>query len=88
MTTIRALLDELAGKLDVASIEDSRKEARLLVQHVTGLDVAQIIGDPDQSLASDDIRQIRDLTTRRSASEPLALITGVKEFWRDRKSVV
>jgi release factor glutamine methyltransferase len=81
VTTIRQLLDELSGQLIAADIENPRKEARLLVQHVTGLEVAQIIGDPDQSLGADDIRRIRDLTTRRSASEPLALITGVKEFW-------
>ena len=81
MTTIGALLDELSGLLADADIDAPRKEARLIVQHVTGLDTARIIGDPDKNLGKDDIRQIRDLAARRSRSEPLAQITGAKEFW-------
>ncbi len=81
MTTIDALLGGQSAILAAAGIEAPRKEARLIAQHVTGMDTTRIVADPGQALAEGDVLQIKRLVARRAKSEPLALITGTKEFW-------
>ena len=77
--SVREVLAEGAGQLRGAGIDSARLDARVLL--VKALDVA-----PDQVFARDRLsveegRRFSQFIARRAAREPLAYITGTKEFW-------
>jgi release factor glutamine methyltransferase len=79
VSDLRALLGEAAIRLSVAGVESPRLDARLLLAHA--LDVA-----PDALLGrvktpSGALDRFEALLARRILREPLAYITGQKEFW-------
>jgi release factor glutamine methyltransferase len=67
-----------AAVLRDAGIDSPRREARLLLGHALGLPVATLLRDP-HALA--DAADYDVLIARRAAHEPLAFITGRREFW-------
>jgi len=67
-----------AERLAAAGIEQSRREARWLLGHALGLSQEALLADP---AAWVDARGYEALLARRAAWEPLAFITGVREFW-------
>lgn len=78
------IADAVAGArvtLAAAGIETAALDARLLVAHALGLAVAQTIGRRERALSSDQAHTIAALVARRAAREPLAYITGHREFW-------
>jgi release factor glutamine methyltransferase len=66
----------IASRLAAAGIEESRREARLIL-------AAALQTDATALLRTDDIDPARfeALVRRREAREPLAYITGHREFW-------
>jgi release factor glutamine methyltransferase len=70
---IRDGADRLAGIAD-----NPRLEARLLLAHALGLTQNDLIRDPNHTV---DATAFEILVARRAAHEPLALITGHREFW-------
>ncbi len=66
----------IAGRLAAAGIEDARREARILLAAALGTDAGGL-------LAVDEINPatFEPMLARREAREPLAYITGTKEFW-------
>lgn len=83
MTTPRARdrLALAAGTLQAAGIENPRREARLLLSHVTGRAADRWLIDADVTVGEDDGRRFDELVARRAAHEPLAHLTGEREFW-------
>ena len=80
--TPRAVARALAGRLATHSIEDAGIEAEVLVRYATGLSrEALYAGEP---ACTGDLEQ---LTRRRIAGEPLAYITGTREFYGHTLSV-
>ncbi len=79
--TLANLIAEAAGKLAAASIENARREARLLLGHATGLRQEAMISDPD--LAIDEARAdaFRAIVDRRCNREPMSHILGQRQFW-------
>lgn len=69
-------LAEITARLKQAGIEEPRREARLILAAALGTNAAGL-------LARDSVEQAvyEPLVTRRTAREPLAYITGHKEFW-------
>lgn len=69
-------LAEITDRLKLAGIEEPRREARLLLAFALGTNAAGL-------LARDmvDPQCYADPLARRAAREPLAYITGHKEFW-------
>ncbi|MDE2320118.1 MAG: peptide chain release factor N(5)-glutamine methyltransferase [Rhodospirillales bacterium] len=69
-------LAEITDRLKQAGIEEPRREARLLLAFALGTNAAGL-------LARDmvDPRAYAEALARRAAREPLAYITGHKEFW-------
>jgi release factor glutamine methyltransferase len=69
-------LAEITARLAAAGLESPRREARLLLAHALGVSAAALLAmdevDPDAYAAA---------LARRAAREPLAYITGHKEFW-------
>lgn len=76
MIPIAQALAEITARLKQAGIEEPRREARLLLAFALGTNAAGLLAryevDPSAYIA---------LLARRAAREPLAYITGHKEFW-------
>ncbi len=64
-----------------AGIKGGELDARLLLQHVTGLGHSQIIADPDQTISDNNDSEYQMLLARRRAFEPVSRIIGRREFW-------
>ncbi len=73
--TAQALAD-ITAALGAAGVESPRREARLILAAAHGLDAAGLL-----ARAEVDPALYTQLVQRRAAREPLAYITGVKEFW-------
>jgi release factor glutamine methyltransferase len=56
-------------------------DAQLLLAHSMGLSRAQLQSHPETVAAAAQAEQYRLLLVRRSAGEPLAYLTGSREFW-------
>ncbi len=55
-------------------------DAAILLGHVTGATRAALIAYPERALSSDQARRFDDLIRRRSSGEPVAYLTGHREF--------
>jgi release factor glutamine methyltransferase len=62
-------------------IDSPELDARVLVGHALGLDHAALAAHADQPLSAEQQSAIAALARRRLAHEPVARITGTKEFW-------
>lgn len=60
--------------------ESPELDARLLLGHASGLNHAGLLARWSDPLTQDDADRFQGLLDRRSAGEPVAWITGVKEF--------
>jgi release factor glutamine methyltransferase len=78
--TIRGALAEATRQLDAAT-PSPRVDSEVLVMHVTGLTRTGLFQCGDDSLSSDQQRQLVELLARRAHGEPVAYLTGVREFW-------
>ncbi len=67
-----------ASVLEGAGIERPQLEARLLLAHALGTSQEALLGDPRRPV---DMALYEPLLARRAEHEPLALITGRREFW-------
>ncbi len=67
-----------AERLADAGIEHPRREARFLLGHVLGLSQEQLLADLAAPL---DGSRFAASIARRAGREPLAFITGAREFW-------
>lgn len=56
-------------------------DARLLLQHVTGATIAQIVSYPGRQLGPVDRMRFESLVARREAGEPIAYLLGEREFY-------
>ena len=79
--TIGALYQELAEELAAAGIEEPRLEARMLMSFAAGIEQSRIIGHPEDKMAAKTAATLNKFAERRKSGEPMAYITGQKEFW-------
>jgi len=61
--------------------EDAAIDADVLARHVLGWDRAALLARGRDTASPDFIRRFEAAIERRAAHEPVALITGVREFW-------
>ncbi len=80
MTTIAATLQRAAQTLD-ASSPTPRLDAEVLLAHVCGLARAALAARGHDPLSPEHERQFLALLARRAAGEPIAYLTGKREFW-------
>jgi release factor glutamine methyltransferase len=82
-STIGALIAGARERLSSAGIpaDESALDARLLAQHVLDWDAARLIANGSESTPTGFVERYAELVRRRIAREPLAYITGVREFW-------
>ena len=79
--TIAAVRRRLGKQFKDAAIDGAELEARLLLGHVTGLDLTGLITQGERVLTPDEAARLDGFVTRRLAGEPVARILGIKEFW-------
>jgi release factor glutamine methyltransferase len=76
----------LRDALNEASLSISRRDAETLLLHLLRelhpeTDRAWLLARPDAPLSDAHLNQLRALTARRAAQEPLQHLTGVQEFY-------
>jgi release factor glutamine methyltransferase len=62
-------------------ILDPRASAEVLLAHALGLSRLDLYLRHDQPLTPEELARFKALVKRRAASEPVAYLTGHKEFW-------
>jgi release factor glutamine methyltransferase len=70
----------LRGQL-AAESPSSALDAALLLAHVLGLSRAALAARPELELTAAQAARLGQLAVRRAAGEPLAYLTGRREFW-------
>ncbi|MCC8194789.1 MAG: peptide chain release factor N(5)-glutamine methyltransferase [Deltaproteobacteria bacterium] len=85
MATLRATLTELSARLTKAGIDSPRLSAEVLVAFALGLErpalMKELIMNPESAIPWSCLARIEDSARRRENGEPVAYITGVKEFY-------
>ena len=79
MSTVRQLLLSARRRLEPAAA--ASLEAELLLLHVLGVKRAWLYANGDASPAEDQALAFRALVERRQNGEPIAYLTGGREFW-------
>ncbi len=71
----------LAAAADNLGGDESAREVELLLGHALGRDRAWLYAHADDALDAADGERFHALLTRRAAGEPIAYLTGRREFW-------
>jgi len=80
----RTLLDfvqRTTAFLAAKGVDSARLDAELLLADVLAMTRTQIYTNFEQPLAPPEVDKYRELVRRRAAREPVAYITGKREFW-------
>ncbi len=81
MIEVRQAVREAVQALDREGVESPRLEAELLLAHAVGTNRAWVLAHPERQLTPKEVTRFRDLAGRRAQREPLAYITGEREFF-------
>jgi release factor glutamine methyltransferase len=79
MPTFDALM--LEARAAFAHLDTPALDARLLLQHVTGLSQADLIARSDEPVSDANTKAFRALVERRARHEPVSRIIGAREFY-------
>jgi release factor glutamine methyltransferase len=79
--TLGSLHQRSTDELAAANIEQPRLEARMLLAHAAGIDRTRIFGYPEDVVEAATVKNLEDMIARRKTGEPIAYITGTREFW-------
>ncbi|HEY8265310.1 MAG TPA: peptide chain release factor N(5)-glutamine methyltransferase [Steroidobacteraceae bacterium] len=80
MIRVAGALAALQKRLAAAS-PSAGLDSELLVAHVLGTGRASLAADPDRGLAPEELLALESFVRRRLAGEPVAYLTGRREFW-------
>lgn len=81
--TVAEAISDASRRLTDAGIpaQEARREARVLVREATGLTNETLYARPELLLSDDALLRWESLVSRREQREPLAYITGSREFY-------
>jgi release factor glutamine methyltransferase len=79
--TLRQLLAEARPRLAATPFGAPPREARLLLGHVLGLSEAQLLAREEMEAPVEAEERFHGLLARRLTGEPVAYLTGEREFW-------
>jgi release factor glutamine methyltransferase len=79
--SVDAMRRDMTRRFRFGGIDTPELDARILVGHALGLDLTALIRAADRILEAGEIAHIETLAARRLRHEPVARITGAKEFW-------
>ncbi|HSI41242.1 MAG TPA: peptide chain release factor N(5)-glutamine methyltransferase [Xanthobacteraceae bacterium] len=75
------LLRTVAARLGTAGIAEPAREARILLRSALGLADIDLIAHLGERVDDGDERHLLALAERRAGGEPMARLTGRREFW-------
>ena len=78
---IRDILNQTARKFALAGIPSSRLDAEILLSFCLGCERLDFFKNPSLPVNEEMLASFQKLVARRLAWEPVAYITGHKEFW-------
>ena len=78
MTSVRELLAQLRAALPA---DDATREAEILAAHALGRDRAWLFAHSHDSIDAAQAGAAMSLAKRRASGEPIAYLTGHREFW-------
>lgn len=78
---VRDILNEAARSFAIAGIDSPQLDAEILLSFCLGCERLDFIKNPAVPVDEKTLASFRNLTARRLAWEPVAYITGRKEFW-------
>ena len=81
MTTIHQALEQAALSLAQADQTGARLDAQVLLSHTLHVDRSFLYAYPGHVLTTEQEQQYQSLIERRSQGEPVAYLTGHKEFY-------
>src|SRR5688500_6765134 len=79
--TILEVLKWTTARFTERGLDSPRLDAELLAAHALGLARIQLYAQFDRPLSAPELAGLRELVRRRQGGEPVAYITGRKEFW-------
>jgi release factor glutamine methyltransferase len=79
--TILEVLKWITGRFTERGLPTPRLDAELLAAHALSLPRLALYTQFDRPLATAELAALRDLVRRRQGGEPVAYLTGKKEFW-------
>lgn len=79
--TARELLERARAFLARKGLAEGRLEAELLVAHALGLERLRLFVELDRPVMAAEVAAARDLLVRRGNQEPVAYLTGKREFY-------
>ena len=81
MTPAAALLRDAAVRLEVAGVEEARRDARLLLAEALGVEPHRLILEPQTNVPSEAADRFAGFVAARAARVPVSRILGRREFW-------
>lgn len=78
---LATLMGRTSDTLAAAGIGEARLETGLLIRHVTGLGRLEALTRPDTAVGGTEAAAVAGLAARRARGEPMAYLTGRREFW-------
>ena len=78
---VRDILNESTKALEEVDIPSARLDAEVLLSFCLGSDRLEFYKNPDMTIGETKLTAFRNLIARRLQWEPVAYITGRKEFW-------
>ncbi|HEY8514386.1 MAG TPA: peptide chain release factor N(5)-glutamine methyltransferase [Candidatus Binatia bacterium] len=79
--TIGAALADATARLEVSGVDGARLDAEVLLAHVLGGTRTTLFVRRDEALAAAQVARFLELVARRAAGEPVAYLTGEREFY-------
>ena len=79
--TIREIIRRTTQRLEAAGIDSARLDAEVLLSFFLNCDRTQLFKNYEEQMTRDQLGAFDKLIARRLSFEPVAYITGRKEFW-------
>jgi len=79
--TVHDILSEAYQIFEAAGIPSARLDAEVLLSYALGRDKLEFLKNPSRTVDETHISFFRELVERRARWEPVAYITGRKNFW-------
>lgn len=79
--TVAGWLKQAQACLLDSGSDSARLDAELLLMHILQVNRAWLFTWPEKELSPGQISQLAELLQRRAQGEPIAYLTGVREFW-------
>jgi len=79
--SLRELIEQTRARLKCAGVAEYQLEGELLLQHVLKISPARMFAGMNDKVGPETEAELRRLTERRAAREPLAYVTGRRAFY-------